>query len=65
MVGDEYEAMHKDFWMEIRKSKARFISIFMIVALELRFSPEYRPRHRICASQVMPIMMKPILWISK
>mgnify|MGYP000355721544 CR=1 FL=1 len=27
------KAMHKDFWMEIRKSKARFISIFMIVAL--------------------------------
>ena len=27
------KALHKDFWMEIRKSKARFISIFLIVAL--------------------------------
>ena len=25
------KALHKDFWMEIRKSKARFISIFLIV----------------------------------
>ena len=31
------KAMHKDFWMEIRKSKARFISIFMIVALGVAF----------------------------
>ena len=33
MVGDGMKALHKDFWMEIRKSKARFISIFLIVAL--------------------------------
>ena len=25
MVGDGMKALHKDFWMEIRKSKARFI----------------------------------------
>lgn len=31
------KALHKDFWMEIRKSKARFISIFMIVALGVAF----------------------------
>ena len=31
------KAMHKDFWMEIHKSKARFISIFMIVALGVAF----------------------------
>ena len=31
------KVMHKDFWMEIRKSKARFISIFMIVALGVAF----------------------------
>ena len=29
--------MRKDFWMEIRKSKARFISIFFIVALGVAF----------------------------
>lgn len=31
------KALHKDFWMEIRTSKARFISIFMIVALGVAF----------------------------
>lgn len=31
------KALHKDFWMEIRKSKARFISIFFIVALGVAF----------------------------
>lgn len=31
------KALHKDFWMEIRKSKARFISIFCIVALGVAF----------------------------
>lgn len=31
------KALHKDFWMEIRKSKARFISIFLIVALGVAF----------------------------
>ena len=30
-------ALRKDFWMEIRTSKARFISIFMIVALGVAF----------------------------
>ena len=37
MVGDRMKALHKDFWMEIRKSKARFISIFLIVALGVAF----------------------------
>ena len=37
MVGDGMKALHKDFRMEIRKSKARFISIFMIVALGVAF----------------------------
>ena len=37
MVGDGMKALHKDFWMEIRKSKARFISIFLIVALGVEF----------------------------
>lgn len=37
MVGDGMKALHKDFWMEIRKSKARFISIFLIVALGVAF----------------------------
>ncbi len=31
------KALHKDFWMEIRKNKARFISIFCIVALGVAF----------------------------
>lgn len=31
------KALHKDFWMEIRKNKARFISIFIIVALGVAF----------------------------
>ena len=31
------KALRKDFWMEIRKSKARFISIFLIVALGVAF----------------------------
>lgn len=30
-------ALHKDFWMEIRKNKARFVSIFLIVALGVAF----------------------------
>ena len=37
MVGDGMKALHKDFWMEIRKSKVRFISIFLIVALGVAF----------------------------
>lgn len=31
------KAVHKDFWMEIRKSKARFLSIFFIVTLGVAF----------------------------
>ncbi len=31
------KALHKDFWQEIRKSRARFISIFCIVALGVAF----------------------------
>ena len=37
MVGKRKKALHKDFWMEIRKNKARFISIFCIVALGVAF----------------------------
>ena len=38
MVGKRRKkALHKDFWMEIRKSRARFISIFCIVALGVAF----------------------------
>lgn len=38
MVGGQMgKALHKDFWMEIRKNKARFISIFIIVALGVAF----------------------------
>lgn len=37
MVGEKMKALHKDFWMEIRKSKARFISIFVIVTLGVAF----------------------------
>ena len=37
MVGKRKKALHKDFWMEIRKSRARFISIFCIVALGVAF----------------------------
>ena len=59
------KAMHKDFWMEIRKSKARFISIFMIVALGVAFFSGIQASSPDMRSQVMPIMMKPILWISK
>lgn len=31
------KALHKDFWMEIKKTRARFISIFCIVALGVAF----------------------------
>ena len=31
------KALHKEFWMEIRKSRARFISIFLIVTLGVAF----------------------------
>lgn len=31
------KALHKDFWMEIKKNKARFISIFCIVTLGVAF----------------------------
>ena len=38
MVGKRRKkALHKDFWQEIRKSRARFISIFCIVALGVAF----------------------------
>lgn len=38
MVGKRRKkALHKDFWKEIRKSRARFISIFCIVALGVAF----------------------------
>ena len=38
MVGETMKkALHKEFWMEIRRSKARFISIFLIVALGVAF----------------------------
>lgn len=38
MVGKRRKkALHKDFWAEIRKSRARFISIFCIVALGVAF----------------------------
>lgn len=37
MVGGKMKAIHKDFWMEIRKSKARFLSIFFIVTLGVAF----------------------------
>ena len=38
MVGKKRKrALHKDFWMEVRKSRARFISIFCIVALGVAF----------------------------
>ena len=30
-------AMKKDFWMEIKKSRGRFLSIFLIVALGVSF----------------------------
>lgn len=36
------KALHKDFWVEIRKTKARFISIFCIVALGVAFFQESR-----------------------
>lgn len=31
------KALHKDFWMEIKKTRARFISIFCIVSLGVAF----------------------------
>lgn len=31
------KALHKDFWMEVKKSKARFISILVIVTLGVAF----------------------------
>ena len=31
------KALRKEFWMEIRKSKSRFISILLIVALGVAF----------------------------
>ena len=47
---------HKDFYMEIRKSPGRFLSILFIVALGVAFFSGIR------ASEPD---MKAILWISK
>ena len=43
------KALRKDFYMEIRKSFGRFLSIFFIVAIGLRFFRESGQRNRICA----------------
>ncbi len=37
MVGEQMKALRKEFWMEIRRSKSRFISILLIVALGVAF----------------------------
>lgn len=57
---------HKDFYMEIRKSPGRFLSILFIVALGVAFfsgirasEPGYETEREI------HILMKAILWILK
>ncbi len=56
----DMKAIHKDFWMEIRKSKARFISIFMIVALGVAFFSGIQASSPDMRFQEMLIMMKQI-----
>ena len=52
------KALRKDFYMEIRKSMGRFLSIFFIVAIGVAFSQESDLRSRICDCQEMHILMR-------
>ena len=49
-------AIRKDFYVEIRKSLGRFLSIFFIVAMGVAFFSGIRPENRICVSPVTHIL---------
>lgn len=52
------KALRKDFYMEIRKSFGRFLSIFFIVAIGTAFFRESGQRNRICAYRETCILTK-------
>ena len=60
------KATRKDFYMEIKKSPGRFISIFFIVAMGSRrsFPVSDLQSHR-CVRQEILTMTDQILWISR
>ena len=49
-------ALRKDFYMEIRHSMGRFLSIFFIVAIGCAFFSGIRASERICAIPGTPIL---------
>lgn len=49
-------AIRKDFYVEIRKSLGRFLSIFFIVAMGVAFFPVFGQENRICVSPVTHIL---------
>lgn len=59
------KALRKDFFMEIKTSFGRFMSIFFIVAIGVAFFRESVPRNRICGTRGMPILMKRSCLISR
>lgn len=50
------KASRKNFYMEIRKSPGRFLSIFFIVALGVAFFRGSGLRSRLCGSREMRIL---------
>ena len=52
------KATRKDFYMEIRKSLGRFLSILFIVALGVVFSPEFALPNHPCALRETIILTK-------
>ena len=51
-------ALRKEFWMSIRKSPGRFLSIFLIVALGVSFFSGIRASNRICGFPETDITMR-------
>lgn len=49
-------AIRKDFYVEIRKSLGRFLSIFFIVAMGVAFFSVFGQENRICVSPVTHIL---------
>ncbi len=56
-------AIRKDFYVEIRKSLGRFLSIFFIVAMGVAFFPAFEQVNRICDIREMPTLTEIMLWI--
>lgn len=51
------KALRKDFYMEVKKSLNRFISIFLIVALGVAFYSGIQSAARICGIPEMLILI--------